>query len=108
MEDYTLNIISNPSACSIPTSQPSALALASANGVSISGSFTAASPAPDHYLVVRSTNNTPPVLVPGTFYAIGSTIGAAYTVVDNDTNTSFFATGLTANTLYYIYVFSYN
>ncbi len=108
VEDYTLNIISNPSACSIPTSQPSALALASANGVSISGSFTAASPAPDHYLVVRSTNNTPPVLVPGTFYAIGSTIGAAYTVVDNDTNTSFFATGLTANTLYYIYVFSYN
>ncbi|WP_143161877.1 GEVED domain-containing protein [Flavobacterium terrae] len=108
VEDYTLNIVTNASACSTPTAQPSTLLLASANGASITGSFTAASPAADHYLVVRSTSSTPPTLTPSTFYTIGSTIGAGYTVVDNDNNTSFLATGLTANTLYYIYVFSYN
>lgn len=108
VEDYTLNIISNAIACTTPTAQPSSLLLASGNGVSISGSFTAASPSPDHYLVVRSTSATPPTLTPSTFYSIGGTISAGYIVVDNDDNTSFLATGLTANTLYYIYVFSYN
>ena len=108
VEDYTLNIVSNPSSCITPTAQPSSLVLASANGASISGSFTGASPSADHYLVVRSTSSTPPTLTPSTFYSIGSNIGAGYTVVDNDDNTTFLATGLTANTLYYIYVFSYN
>jgi hypothetical protein len=106
-EDYTLNII-DPSPCLAPTAQPTALAL-TAQATILSGSFTAASPAPDNYLVVMSTNPVAPAgPVNGTTYAIGSTIAAGYTVVDNDSNTSFSVTGLTSLTTYYFYIYSFN
>jgi hypothetical protein len=93
--------------CVAPTAQPTALSL-SPGGTVISGSFTHASPQPDNYLVVISTNPAAPTPINGTSYAIGGAVGAGYTVVDNDTNNSFSASGLTPSTLYYIYVFSFN
>lgn len=92
--------------CSTPTAQPTSLSL-SATGDSINGSFNAASPTPDNYLVVISTSATAPNPVNGTNYNIGDSIGTG-TVVDVDNNTVFTATGLNASTTYYIYVFSYN
>lgn len=106
-EDYNVNVIA-ALPCVAPTAQPTALIL-TPTGTSISGSFTAAVPAADNYLVVINTTGTPPSNpVNGTSYAIGATLGAGNIVVDNDTNTAFTATGLTPLTTYYIFVYSFN
>lgn len=105
-EDYKLTVLTLPP-CSTPTAQPTALALTPAS-TTITGSFTAASPAPNSYLVVISTNATAPTPVNGTTYTVGGTVGAGYTAVDTDSNITFTATGLSPSTLYYVYVFSYN
>ena len=107
VEDYSLNI-SPPPVCVAPTARPTALVLTPASGV-ITGTFTAASPAPNSYLVVISTSATPPAgPVNGTTYTIGSAIAPGYTVVDNDGNTSFTASGLAPITTYYFYIYSFN
>jgi len=93
--------------CTAPTTQATALTLVP-SGTVISGAFTHAVPQPDNYLVVISTNPVAPNPVNGTSYAIGGTVGAGYIVVDNDSNNTFSATGLTVSTNYYIYIFSFN
>jgi hypothetical protein len=98
--------------CSTPLAQPTTLVLSSLTSTSLSGSFTAASPAPSGYLIVRSTSATPPVPVNGTTYAVGSNLGAGTLVIQGSaitsTAVSFTDTGLTTNTLYYYYIYSYN
>lgn len=97
--------------CTTPTAQPTALNLTSVTHNSLNGSFTAASPAPTGYLVLRSTTNVAPTAaqVPnGTFPTVGGTMGAAYTVVSFSNTTSFTQTGLSPNTTYYYWVISYN
>jgi hypothetical protein len=106
-EDYNVNVIA-PLPCVAPTAQPTALSL-TPSGSSISGSFTAASPASDSYLVVVSTSATPPTApVNTTSYTIGGTLAPGYTIVDTDTNTTFTATGLSPLTNYYFYIYSFN
>uniref|UniRef100_UPI00404A1DD0 Ig-like domain-containing protein n=1 Tax=Gelidibacter sp. TaxID=2018083 RepID=UPI00404A1DD0 len=95
-----------PQPCTTPTTQATALNLTPAD-VTIAGSFTAAAPAPNNYLVVISESATPFTPVDGTTYTAGQTVGA-YTIVDVDANTTFTATGLLPETLYYIYVYSFN
>lgn len=108
-EEYTLTI-ADLIACSAPTAQPTAVLLATpAGGTTMTGSFTAASPAPNSYLVVISTAASPPTPVNGTAYAVGGLVETGgYSVVDTDSNTIFSTSGLSPGTLYYIYVFSYN
>lgn len=105
-EDYIVNVLPL-SACSSPTLQPTNLNL-TASGTSINGSFTVPIPAPNNYLVVMNTTGTVPNPTNGTSYTIGSTIGAGNTVIDNDGNATFTATGLTVNTTYYFFIFSFN
>ncbi len=106
-EDYTVTIVA-PAACSAPLAQPTALGLTPVN-TTINGTFTASASA-DSYLVLVSTNSSAPGTAPTnlTSYTIGSTYSAGYTVVDTDGNNSFAATGLTATTLYYFYIYSMN
>lgn len=104
-EDYTLNVVAS-APCTTPTTQPTVLNLIP-SGNSISGTFTAASPVADNYLVLINTTGTVPSPVNTTTYTIGSTFGGN-TVVDTDGNTSFTATGLTTSTPYYIFVFAFN
>lgn len=107
-EDYTINVFS-PTPCVAPTTQPTALNL-TATGSIISGSFTASAPASDSYLVIIGTSATPPAApVNGTNYTVGNVYQAGgYSIVDIDNNTIFAATGLSASTTYYFYIYSYN
>jgi hypothetical protein len=104
-----LNVTALPNvACTTPTAAPTNLTFGTITDASIQGNFTAASPAPDHYLVVRSTSNTlsgnP---VDGTNYAVGDALGGG-TVVSYSVDASFTASGLTSSTTYYFYIFSAN
>ena len=92
--------------CTAPAAAPTALNLTPAN-TSISGSFTASASA-NRYLVVRSLNTTlSSNPVNGTIYTAGQSLGGG-TVVAYSTATSFLSGGLTANTLYYFFVFAAN
>ena len=95
-------------ACAAPTAQPTALAFSAIRSISVDGSFTAASPAADDYLVVRTTTATPPTNpVNGTTYTPGSAaLGGV--IVAWGKPTSFIATGLTGSTQYWFWVYSFN
>lgn len=91
--------------CVAPTTQPTALNLA-AGTTTINGSFTATTA--DEYLVVRSTSSTLTAMPSnGVSYNMGSSFGNA-TVVQRGNSTTFTATGLNANTQYYVFVFALN
>ncbi len=95
-----------PPPCNTPTAQPTGLALTPAT-TSIGGTFTAASPAADGYLVVRTTGAAPTNPVDGTTYTAGaSALGG--TIVQAGAGTTFSATSLTGNTSYAFYVFAMN
>lgn len=105
--------VTSPIPCSTPSAQPTALTFPTLTSTSLNGSFTAASPAPSGYLIVRSTSATRPTLTNGTTYAVGSTaLGAGTLVIQGSAVTSnavsFSDSGLTSNTSYYYYIFSYN
>jgi len=93
--------------CVAPINQPANLGLIPAI-TSMQVSFDASVPAADDYLVFRSPSSslgaTPQ---DGVTYTIGQTLGNGI-VVENGTLTSLTDNGLTANTLYYYFVFAYN
>ena len=94
--------------CTSPAAPATNLIFGTINDVSIQASFTAASPATDNYLVIMSTSNSltgnP---VDGQIYALGDNVGDG-SVVAKGSATSFTATGLTALTTYYFFVFPVN
>jgi endonuclease I len=93
--------------CTTPTNQPTALSL-TPTITTINGSFTAAVNNPTSYLVVYSTSATLSATpVDGTVYTAGQTLGGG-TVVQFSSATSLTISGLTASTLYYVFVFSAN
>ena len=94
--------------CVTPTAQPTNLIFGTTTSTSIDGSFTAASPAPNGYLVIISNNSSLSSLpVDGTTYNLGDNIGDGY-VIANGNAVNFSATGLSPLTTYYFYVFSVN
>lgn len=103
-EDYLVNVSMLP--CTEPTAQVTNLALTNTD-TSISGSFTAATPDSDNYLVLYSTSSTPFTPVDGVAYNVGANY-SGYTVISNNTNTTFSISGLSESTTYYVYVYSFN
>lgn len=94
--------------CTAPTNQATTLSFANITASSIDVSFTAASPAADKYLVVQSTSATLSANpADASTYAVSSSLGGG-TVVYNGAGTSFTASGLSASTQYYYFVFAYN
>src|SRR5690606_253051 len=94
--------------CDVPPAQPTALNLSPVSSGQINGSFTAASPAADQYLVVRYPSGATPVAPEnGTAYTAGSPLGTG-TVVQVGAGTSFSATTLTAATAYDFYIYAFN
>lgn len=95
-------------ACATPSAQPTSLIFGAITNNSINASFTAASPAANEYLVVRSTSSTlssNPIDLQ--VYDAADIIGGG-TVVSRGSTVSFSATGLTAGTTYYFFIFSLN
>ncbi len=92
--------------CTTPPSQPSTLTF-NASRTAISGAFAPVSGA-DNYVVVASTASslgaTPS---DNTNYNEGDNLGGG-TVVSSSPATSFLATGLTAGTTYYFFIFAAN
>jgi Leucine-rich repeat (LRR) protein len=91
----------------LPTTATS-IAFTTVNTTDFSGSFTAASPVPAGYLVVRrpaaSVGTTP---TNGTGYLVGNTIGSG-TVIAVGAGTAFSSTGLVPSTSYAVDVYSFN
>ena len=104
-EDYYINIL-EPAPC-VSYLQPFNLFLTAGNTF-INGAFSYPTPQAESYLVVISNSAVAPTPINGTTYSIGSTLSPGYTVVDNDGNNSFTASGLTPLTNYYFYIFSYD
>ncbi|WP_333667531.1 CehA/McbA family metallohydrolase [Flavobacterium sp.] len=92
--------------CVTPTNQPTALVISNTTSSTVTASFTTTSAS--GYLVVYSTASSLTASpTNGTSYSPGTTFGNATVVSMGATNT-FVASGLTASTTYYFYVFSYN
>lgn len=95
-------------ACTTPTNQATAVSFTNITASSIEVSYTAASPAVDNYLVVRSTSSTlSSNPVDATTYNVSDALGGGE-VVYNGSGTSFTDAGLSASTTYYYFVFAYN
>lgn len=100
--------VSAAAPCTAPAAQPTALAFNSVTSTSISGSFTAAAPAADAYLVVRYPAGATPVAPDnGVTYTAGAALGTG-AVVLSSAATSFTAAGLSGAVSYDFYVYAYN
>ena len=105
IDNLTLTAIAS-TPCTTPAAQATGLAFGTITSSSIAGSFTAASPAADEYLVVASIN---PALtsnpVDGNVYNPGDALGDGF-VVARGNSLSYTATGLAPATNYYFFLFS--
>jgi hypothetical protein len=91
-----------------PTAQPSSISFNTITTSSLNISFSAASPAPTGYLILRKAGSAPTsVPVDGTAYTVGNAIGDGTIVFIGSSLTASDA-GLTAGTSYFYQVFSYN
>ena len=91
-----------------PKSQPTALAFSNVGSTSMNISFTAPSPSPDGYLIVRRTGALPTgAPADGTMDTVGQTVGDGV-VCFAGSGTSFSETDLAASTTYGFAVFAFN
>lgn len=94
--------------CVAPADQPTAFVESNLGTTTMTGSFTAATSNPSHYLVVRYlAGDSPTHPSDFTSYTVGQALGLG-TVRSVSGSTTFNDTGLTANTQYDYYVYSYN
>ncbi len=98
-----------PAACIAPAAQPTNLVLTN-TGIIINASFTAATPAADRYLVLRTIAGTTPNLpVNGTTYAVGNSTALNAYVAYYGTGTSFennYNNGIRGNNNYVYTIYS--
>ncbi len=107
IDDISWTGNNNNPPCAEPTAQPTLLNLSS-TPTTVNGNFTAAVPAADAYLVVRSTSATLSANpTDGTAYAGGQSLGGG-TVVGVYSGNTFNDINLTAATQYYYFVFALN
>lgn len=91
-----------------PTSQPTFLTFSNIGTTSVTLSFTAASPAPSGYIVVRRANTAPTSApVDGTAYAVDDPVGNG-TVAYIGSAATFNDSGLNTGTNYFYSVYSFN
>ncbi|MES2332874.1 MAG: HYR domain-containing protein [Bacteroidota bacterium] len=94
--------------CATPSAAPTSLTFGTVTETSIQGNFVAASPAPNEYLVIMSTNSAlTSNPVDGQSYVEGDNVGDG-TVIAKGSSLNFTATNLTGATTYYFFVFPVN
>ncbi len=99
---------STPTPCSTPLQQAKSLTLNDVSTSSIEGAFDSSNTGADGFLVVRSNSASLSSLPSnGSSYSNGDALGGG-TVVKASTDTSFVASSLNPNTLYYFFIFAYN
>ncbi|MXN93350.1 hypothetical protein GR160_19170, partial [Flavobacterium sp. Sd200] len=100
-----------PSPCTVPTAQPSNLVLTN-NGIIINGSFTAASPAADRYLILRTPAGVTPVTPSnGVTYTTGNNTSLNAYVSYYGANTAFennYNHGIRGNNQYTFTIYAVN
>ncbi|MEI7669717.1 MAG: endonuclease, partial [Pseudomonadota bacterium] len=107
--NYVINLFGvGGSLASEPTTQPTNLVFSGVKSYEFDADFTAASPAPDGYLVLRRNGvATTDVPVDGVVYERGDVIGNSKVVYSSNA-TSFTPNSIEASTNYYFAVFAYN
>jgi len=92
-----------------PTTQASGLNFTNIKSYRYNGSFTAASPAPDGYLVLRKAGSAiTDIPVDGTVYQRGDIIGNSKVVYSNSATTIYPVSDVVANTTYHFAIYAYN
>ncbi len=108
IDDISWTAYTSANNCIQPSSQPTGLNLTTPTSTSVNGSFTASAPAADQYLVVQSTSNSLSALpADGISYSQGQSLGGG-TIITSGSGTSFSASGLSQNVLYYYFIFAFN
>ncbi|CAN5800888.1 hypothetical protein BH11BAC4_BH11BAC4_13410 [soil metagenome] len=106
IDNISITALTGP--CSNPAAQSTALSFSIITANTLQGNFNAAIPASDQYLIVSSTNNNlTSYPVDGQTYLPGDGLGDGV-VVGNTSAGIFNATGLSASTLYYFFIFAEN
>ena len=91
-----------------PAAQPSNLTFTNVKSYNYNVTYTAASPAPAAYLVLRSEGSAPSAApVDGVAYVVGDVIGNAV-VMSSGTATTYLQRSVVSNTSYYYAVYAYN
>jgi len=91
-----------------PTAQPANITFTNVKSYDFNVTFSAASPAPAGYLVLRSEGAVPSALpTDGVAYVVGDVIGNGV-VMSAGTATTFLQRSVVANTTYYYAVYSFN
>jgi endonuclease I len=91
-----------------PTAQPANLSFSNIKSFNYNVTFTAASPAPSGYLVLRSIGSAPSTApADGVAYVVGDVIGNAV-VMSAGTATTFLQRSVIANATYFYAVYSFN
>jgi hypothetical protein len=91
-----------------PTAQPSNLTFSNIKSFNYNVTFTAASPAPSGYLVLRSEGSAPTAApVDGVAYVVGDVVGNAV-VMSAGTATTYLQRSVIANRIYHYAVYSFN
>jgi hypothetical protein len=94
--------------CTEPAAKPTAITFGTITETNIQGSFTAAAPSANKYLVVMSANSSlASNPVNGQVYGIGDNIGDG-SVIGYSASTTFNADNLSGATTYYFFVFPAN
>lgn len=107
-EDYTLNVAEQPANCETPGTPDVEAGNVTASNITVTVTPSDSSaPAPNGYILVRSTAVLTAAPVIGTAYPVGATLGGG-TVVASSATAPSFTDFVSANTHYYYTSFAYN
>lgn len=98
----------NLNSCAAPTAQATGFTVAELTTTTVTASYTAATGGASHYLVVAYPTGSTPTAPADYATPTAASLGTGAIILYNGTALTFTGSGLTANTGYDVYVYSYN
>ncbi len=98
----------NLNSCTAPTAQATGFTVAALTTTTVTASYTAAAGGASHYLVVAYPTGSTPTAPADYATPTAASLGTGAIILYNGTALTFTGSGLTANTGYDVYVYSYN